>query len=102
MNPGSFNATTIGSNGLIPSDVVLDMDAVTINECLRSLFSLKAGNTARKGDNRNRAPFKKDFPIKDKNFNPQNGNIREYSTSKTYEAYFSRFVCLEHVRMVLL
>ena len=112
VNPDLRMASTVGGGGLIPNDLLLDMGLVLPEECLRSLFSMKAtsaGPDSRHKNKRNVGVNHQKPPLlggpnaegfQDKFFKGK----REYSTLNrcSYEAYFSRLVCLEHITLVLL
>jgi len=111
-NPNLHMATTIGGRGLIPNDVVLDMGLVTSMECIRSLFSMKAAlassgsshkNKRNTGINYQNPPSSPLGSTRNEEFiAPTPIGKREFSTTRRYDAYFSRFVCLKHIEMVLL
>lgn len=111
-NSGHQPLSTVGGKSLIPNDVLLDLGLLTSEECLLSLFSMRApspDNLSSGGRARNRKG----------NYTNQNssgsviGNSgpmdriaqdqiakRGYSTTHAREAYFGRFLCLKQINLI--
>lgn len=111
-NSGRQPLSTVGGKSLIPNDVLLDLGLLTSEECLLSLFSMRApssdsGSSVGKAHNSKGNYMNRNSSGSVIGNSGPTGKIaqdqtvkRDYSTTHARKAYFGRYLCLEHIKLI--
>jgi hypothetical protein len=109
---GRLLPSAVGGNSPIPNDVLLDLDLLTSEECLLSLFSMRVPSSGDSSNNGNSFNRKNNYMSNNSsgpviggsgptdNLAHNRNTKRDYSTTHACKAYFGRHLCLKHIRLI--